>query len=276
MGLAAYFACRGPWVPSGALGDANRGARPLGTRRGEQSRGARRDDPPSDGLFRFSGRLADRIGERGYHRPWMVRKLLLASPRGYCAGVERAVETVERALELYGSPGVRAQADRPQPARRPRSRGARGDLRRGGDRGARGRDGGLLGPRRRADGARERGAAPAEHDRRDVPARHQGARAGAAVRGSRLHGHPDRPCGPRGGRRDDGRGARLDRPRRERRGRRDARPAARREARVHHADDAVGRRDAARSSRRCASGSRRSTRRRRKTSVTPPPTGSGP
>ncbi|HZQ81188.1 MAG TPA: 4-hydroxy-3-methylbut-2-enyl diphosphate reductase [Gaiellaceae bacterium] len=34
----------------------------------------------------------------------MVRKILLASPRGYCAGVERAVETVERALELYGPP----------------------------------------------------------------------------------------------------------------------------------------------------------------------------
>ena len=34
----------------------------------------------------------------------MVEKVLLASPRGYCAGVERAVETVERALELYGSP----------------------------------------------------------------------------------------------------------------------------------------------------------------------------
>jgi 4-hydroxy-3-methylbut-2-en-1-yl diphosphate reductase len=30
--------------------------------------------------------------------------LVLASPRGYCAGVERAVETVERALELYGPP----------------------------------------------------------------------------------------------------------------------------------------------------------------------------
>jgi 4-hydroxy-3-methylbut-2-enyl diphosphate reductase len=30
--------------------------------------------------------------------------VLLASPRGYCAGVERAVETVERALELYGPP----------------------------------------------------------------------------------------------------------------------------------------------------------------------------
>ena len=30
--------------------------------------------------------------------------MLLASPRGYCAGVERAVETVERALEEYGAP----------------------------------------------------------------------------------------------------------------------------------------------------------------------------
>jgi 4-hydroxy-3-methylbut-2-enyl diphosphate reductase len=34
----------------------------------------------------------------------MVEQVLLASPRGYCAGVERAVETVEKALELYGTP----------------------------------------------------------------------------------------------------------------------------------------------------------------------------
>ena len=34
----------------------------------------------------------------------MVKRLLLASPRGYCAGVERAVETVELALEHYGPP----------------------------------------------------------------------------------------------------------------------------------------------------------------------------
>jgi 4-hydroxy-3-methylbut-2-enyl diphosphate reductase len=34
----------------------------------------------------------------------VVRRLLLASPRGYCAGVERAVETVERVLELQGPP----------------------------------------------------------------------------------------------------------------------------------------------------------------------------
>jgi 4-hydroxy-3-methylbut-2-enyl diphosphate reductase len=31
-------------------------------------------------------------------------KLLLAAPRGYCAGVDRAVQTVEHALELYGAP----------------------------------------------------------------------------------------------------------------------------------------------------------------------------
>jgi len=31
-------------------------------------------------------------------------KLLLATPRGYCAGVDRAVQTVERALELHGAP----------------------------------------------------------------------------------------------------------------------------------------------------------------------------
>jgi 4-hydroxy-3-methylbut-2-en-1-yl diphosphate reductase len=34
----------------------------------------------------------------------VVEKVLLAAPRGYCAGVERAVETVERALELYDTP----------------------------------------------------------------------------------------------------------------------------------------------------------------------------
>jgi 4-hydroxy-3-methylbut-2-enyl diphosphate reductase len=32
------------------------------------------------------------------------KRVLLASPRGYCAGVERAVETVEHALALYGPP----------------------------------------------------------------------------------------------------------------------------------------------------------------------------
>ena len=36
--------------------------------------------------------------------PNTVERLLLAAPRGYCAGVDRAVQTVERALELHGAP----------------------------------------------------------------------------------------------------------------------------------------------------------------------------
>ena len=31
-------------------------------------------------------------------------KLLLANPRGFCAGVDRAIEIVERALEMFGAP----------------------------------------------------------------------------------------------------------------------------------------------------------------------------
>jgi 4-hydroxy-3-methylbut-2-enyl diphosphate reductase len=64
--------------------------------------------PPSDGLFQF--RLSLRVlnpvftGARLSSIPGLVKRVLLASPRGYCAGVERAVETVERALELYGAP----------------------------------------------------------------------------------------------------------------------------------------------------------------------------
>ena len=34
----------------------------------------------------------------------MVERVLLAAPRGFCAGVERAIETVEGALSLYGPP----------------------------------------------------------------------------------------------------------------------------------------------------------------------------
>ena len=64
-------------------------------------------------------------------------KLLLAAPRGYCAGVDRAVQTVERALELYGAARVRAQGDRAQQARGRAAARARRDLRGPGDRGAR-------------------------------------------------------------------------------------------------------------------------------------------
>jgi 4-hydroxy-3-methylbut-2-enyl diphosphate reductase len=33
-----------------------------------------------------------------------TKRVLLAAPRGYCAGVDRAVVTVEKALDLYGAP----------------------------------------------------------------------------------------------------------------------------------------------------------------------------
>ena len=63
------------------------------------------------------GRAARRRGRRDRRAPpravrplthgypvVVVERVLLASPRGYCAGVERAVETVELALEHYGAP----------------------------------------------------------------------------------------------------------------------------------------------------------------------------
>ncbi|MEV3855312.1 hypothetical protein AB0J38_13410 [Streptomyces sp. NPDC050095] len=44
----------------------------------------------------------------------MNRRVLLAAPRGCCAGVDRAIATVEKALELYGPPVyVRHEAIRP-------------------------------------------------------------------------------------------------------------------------------------------------------------------
>jgi 4-hydroxy-3-methylbut-2-enyl diphosphate reductase len=46
------------------------------------------------GIPGATGSAADREGKR----------VLLAEPRGYCAGVDRAVETVERALEKHGAP----------------------------------------------------------------------------------------------------------------------------------------------------------------------------
>src|SRR5580765_8947457 len=36
--------------------------------------------------------------------PKPVLKVLLCSPRGFCAGVVRAIESVERALAIYGAP----------------------------------------------------------------------------------------------------------------------------------------------------------------------------
>jgi 4-hydroxy-3-methylbut-2-en-1-yl diphosphate reductase len=74
------------------LGDANRGVF-LAIAAVSDHKRTCCDDPPSGRSFCFCGYCG-----------CMVRKVLLASPRGYCAGVERAVETVEKALDLYGPP----------------------------------------------------------------------------------------------------------------------------------------------------------------------------
>ena len=34
----------------------------------------------------------------------MNKKILLANPRGFCAGVDRAIDIVEKAIEKFGSP----------------------------------------------------------------------------------------------------------------------------------------------------------------------------
>src|SRR3954453_14465892 len=59
--------------------------------------------PPSGGLFHPQPFHTVLMG-RSYPGHDLVKRVLLASPRGYCAGVERAVDTVERALQLYGPP----------------------------------------------------------------------------------------------------------------------------------------------------------------------------
>ena len=117
----------------------------------------------------------------------MVKKVLLASPRGYCAGVERAVETVEKALDLYGPPVyVRKQIVHNLHVVR--------DLE---ARGAVFVDDETEVPEGETVVFSAHGVAPSvhanapgpatEHDRRDLPARHEGARAGEALRGCRLH-----------------------------------------------------------------------------------------
>ena len=47
---------------------------------------------------------ADGTGDGTAPLPAARGRVLLAAPRGYCAGVDRAVVAVEKALELYGAP----------------------------------------------------------------------------------------------------------------------------------------------------------------------------
>src|SRR5258705_1675234 len=101
MGRSAYW--KGQWDPLASIprGDATRGAfmamqSAVSTRRRPVA-----TDPPERRAFSCFER---RRTSAATVAAGLVQRVLLASPRGYCAGVERAVETVERALSLYGAP----------------------------------------------------------------------------------------------------------------------------------------------------------------------------
>ena len=115
-------------------------------------------------------------------------------------------------------------------------------------------------------------AAQPAHDRRHLPAGDQGPRRGAQVRRAGLHDRAHRPPGSRGGRGDHRRGAREHRPGRDGRRRRRARAPRSRPRRLHHPDDALGRRDRGDHRPPARALPERSPRRSPTTSVTRPPT----
>jgi len=107
MGRSAYWKAEPDSLASIALGDANRAAflalqSAVSTRRRLVA-----TDPPERRASSFISakvfirRLREHVATVAHG---LVSRVFLASPRGFCAGVERAVETVERALSLYGAP----------------------------------------------------------------------------------------------------------------------------------------------------------------------------
>ena len=146
---------------------------------------------------------------------WLVTdfELILAAPRGYCAGVDRAVETVERALELAGVEPVYVRKQIVHNAH------VVAELER---RGAVFVDSELDVPEGATVVFSAHGVAPSVHENANArglavvdatcPAGDEGAQRGAPVRAARLHDPADRPRGPRGGRGHDGRGAGRHRP----------------------------------------------------------------
>src|SRR5690606_16838234 len=62
---------------------------------------AMRADRRPQGLYRTVGWVNSR---RHFCRGEPQMRVVLAQPRGFCAGVERAIEIVERAIEKYGPP----------------------------------------------------------------------------------------------------------------------------------------------------------------------------
>src|SRR5699024_3951335 len=92
------------------------GRRVLGGGGGEADRGAREEERTEHGNLPARGRGG--VVVETHYEPYpgamteqtdmiaepATKRVLLAEPRGYCAGVDRAVETVEKALEKHGAP----------------------------------------------------------------------------------------------------------------------------------------------------------------------------
>ena len=121
--------------------------------------------------------------------------VLLAAPRGYCAGVERAVDAVERALAKHGAPVyVRKQiVHNLHVVRDLESKGAIFV-----DEETEVPEGAVVVLSAHGvapDGLRQFGGPRSRGDRRHLPARHEGARRGPQVRQGRPHDRADRPCG---------------------------------------------------------------------------------
>ena len=149
-----------------------------------------------------------------------ARAVLLAAPRGYCAGVDRAVITVEKALDLYGAPVyVRKQiVHNKHVVADLESRGAIfvEEL----DEVPEGATVVFSAHGVSPEVHEQAGERGAEDHRRDLPAGDQGAPRGEAVRRRRLRHPADRPRRARGGRGHRRRGARAHPARAEPRGRR--------------------------------------------------------
>ena len=134
-------------------------------------------------------------------------KIILANPRGFCAGVNMAIESLERALRAVRHSPVRLSRDRPQPPGRRALPPARRRLRRPHRRRSRGAQRCSTAPTAwLRPSASRHGPAPSAGHRRHLPAGDQGPSRSRPLCPGRLHHPADRPRGPRRGRRHHGRG----------------------------------------------------------------------